>query len=126
MGMYGRDYAWILIGKPEMNWWLTPELNRQRQQHNSNNASHSDPFYTFDEFGQPQSNINDFNFTSESSNFYYSQHHQQFYNYNPSQCSSKQLSEAVERTILVDRHNFIVKNMNSISGMVSLVSIETT
>jgi hypothetical protein len=119
MGMFGRDYAWILIGKPEMSWWLSPELlSRSHQQQQETRSTHpEDPASTFEDSALPQSS----NSTAPDppNNFYYSQHHQQYTNYNPSSCSAKQLSLALENTILVDRHNFIVRNMNSISGMVS-------
>ena len=125
--MFGSEYVWILIGKPETSWWLSP----------------SEPYYFYSAYASPNANgnINQRHRgrresepsvrSEESGNYSYktTSHQEQALPFlqsdnnenQPNQilnCSPKELEQVVEYALVIDRHNFLISNMTSISGMV--------
>ena len=106
MGMYGKDYAWILIGQPEKLWWTEGEdlggddINNdppgsQQRHHNGNSMRKiSVPEVFMSHVGAKSLD-----------------------------CKMGEVAAALERTLIVDRYNFIGNGTTSDSGMVSSIIV---
>jgi hypothetical protein len=66
MGMFGRDYAWILFGKPESLWWKDRSILSQFPEGGKSSLLQQKP-----------------------------------------ECSLKQLTQAIENALIVDRYNML-------------------
>lgn len=100
MGMYGRDYAWILLGKPESDWWkegplsstntnVSPKSRSSSLRSHKSSSSSSSNNSKADILGTLRSTKGRYNFA-----------------YKP-ECSLKQLTQAIENTLVVDRYNVL-------------------
>jgi len=103
MGMYGPDYAWILIGKPESNWWKERSIFNSATYHPKSRSNSSLRSHKTSSLSPPS------NYSNKTGNLgtvrTKGMRNGKFV-YKP-ECSLKQLTQAIENTLVVDRYNVL-------------------
>lgn len=129
--MYGPDYAWIWVGKPDKIWWQDPYTSKGDRNRDTTSPAYQDDTVikrptniTTDQFkwgnswmtGKEKAAANNTLIKKSKSHL----HSGTIKNLDSqSQCSLKQLREAIEHTLVFDRVNTLRSGRKSDYGLVS-------